>query len=136
MSDAPMVPPPPPPPMAPTGAGAKGKATASGVILLVLAGLVFLAIAIFFLNLHGEQLGGLEFGVLGLSFLEGGLNLLAGILILRRKRAGRILGIAICSIGIALVLVNIGSVSPLVLIGIALRALVIVLLAQSSSEFA
>ena len=136
MNGTPMAPPPPPMPAA--GGGPGGKATTAGVIEIVLGALIILlSFALMALvNDVDSDLPSWVGAIVWISFLEGGLNLLAGILILRRKQAGRILGIAICSIGIAIVLVNLGAVSPLVVIGIALRVLVIVMLVQSSSEFA
>lgn len=134
MSDTPGMPP-PPPPMMPSKGNPSAKVTAAGVILLVLAGLVLLATLYLLTVLDDADLGGTGTLLIGLSFVEGALNLVAGVLVLKRKNAGRIMGIALCALGLAVTLAQIASLSPLAIIGIALRVIVIVMLAQTSSEF-
>jgi len=114
-----------------------GTITSAGVIEIVLGGLALLVgVAI---SLADEAATGLPrnaaviAGVL--TVLQGGLDILAGVLILRGSRSGRVLGFVMGGIGVAAALFTIGSGAPAGVIGLVLRIVVIVLLAQGGAWF-
>ena len=114
-----------------------GPITSAGVIEIILGGLALLVgVAI---SLADEAATGLPrnaaviAGVL--TVLQGGLDILAGILILRGSSSGRVLGFVMGGIGVAAALFTIGSGAPAGVIGLVLRIVVIVLLAQGGAWF-
>ena len=140
MADAP---PPPPPPTGPADAQPLGpgvrppQVTAAGVIEIVLGILVLLVTVLIFNAASQEDVLGdsLVIVVLLLQTLQGVLDLVAGILVLKLSRPGRILAIVMAAIGAAFAALSLaqgvgGAQMLLVLLGITLRVLVIVFLNQ------
>ena len=112
------IPPPPPPPSSPFGEGvptpppATGRARRPGAVtgaagILIVAGALSLVVGLMALSGDGLDVevpfvdqGSVARAVAVALLAQGGLSVLAGILVLRLRPAGRVLGIVIACLGI------------------------------------
>jgi hypothetical protein len=113
--------------------------TAAGVLEIVLGSFVLLFGLILLVSMTAP-LGAVEVAVLVLTFAQGVLDVTAGVMILKLRNTGRILGIVMASIGLAGALLTMAGQAVagtiiLALIGAALRVLIIVWLAQNRPAF-
>jgi len=144
MADAPPPPPPPTgPPGQPMGPGMRPpQVTAAGVIEIILGSLVLLVLAYILISVGGSlgDVGGTGMILLLLTLVQGVLEIIAGVQVLQLKQSGRILAIVMASIGIVFQVINLsgaaGGVLILIILGIALRVLVIVFLNQAPARTA
>ncbi len=114
-----------------------GSVTSAGVIQIILGGLALL-IGVTIMNASEEALGLPEGAAViagVLTILQGAIDLLAGVLILRRSSSGRVLGFVMGGIGAVAALFTIASGTPAGALGLVLRIVVIVQLAQNGAWF-
>jgi hypothetical protein len=130
---------PPPPPWDPSGgvptprpapARRPGMVTYAGLVLLI-SGALSVLVGIVSLSADSRLLVPDEGGTMSEQvvavylIISGGLSLLAGWLVLRLRPAGRVLGIALATLGIVTGLVQIGNTGGPGLLAIALNAFVL-----------
>ena len=126
----------------PRGAGfgrRPGRVTAAAVLLFVLGGLNIL-IGIFVVSASSALSGaGVDSGVFTVagvvSIVIGALQVGAGVMVLRMQDRGRLLGVIVSAVALALALISLFGGEFLSIIGVALNAVVLYLLGQERGAF-
>jgi len=113
--------------------------TAAAVLLFVLGGLNIL-IGIFVVSASSALSGaGVDSGVFTVagvvSIVIGALQVGAGVMVLRMQDRGRLLGVIVSAVALALALISLFGGEFLSIIGVALNAVVLYLLGQERGAF-